>query len=333
MIEEYIKNNKLPDFRIKQFYQAYYKEFADSFDSLTTWPLTLRQEISRIIEIKLIQPIKIQRSQDQSTVKVLFKNRNNKYFESVLMRYKDGRNTVCVSCMIGCPVGCIFCATGKMGFVANLTAHEIVAQILYFCNLLKVEDQAVSNIVFMGMGEPMLNLKNVENAIEIITNPEKIGMSMRRITISTSGYIPQIKQLINNGFRGRLALSLHASDQALRNKLMPNLSVYPIADILKIFENYAQMTNKRVSYEYILIKNINDTPKHARALSGLLQNRLSHVNLIPCNPIPGSGFVRPDKKSVFVFSKILTENGIKNTIRVTFGDDIAAACGQLAVSV
>lgn len=331
MIETFIKNHKVPLFRLTQFYQAFYRDFISSFDELFTWPKTLREELKKEIPFRTITKINTLKSTDRSTIKVLFKRLSDeKLFESVLIRHNDGRNTVCVSCMIGCPIGCIFCATGKMGFRGNLSDMEIVDQVLYFTRSLKEENKSVTNIVFMGMGEPLSNLENVWDAIKIFTDPKMFGMSMRRITISTCGITPYLHKLIERGYKGRLALSLHAPNQELREKLMPIAAKFPLTELLSEFKEFAKITNKRVSYEYILIAGLNDQPKHAHALARLLDPHLEHVNLIPYNPVQGVSFKRSNHASIKKFSNMLTKYKIQHTIRVTMGDDIKAACGQLA---
>jgi len=331
MINTFIENHKIPQYRLTQFNDAYYRDLISSFDELSTWPKTLREELIEEIPFSTIQMIKEQKSANNSTIKVLFKRIiDGKQFETVLMRHDDGRNTVCVSCMIGCPAGCLFCATGKMGFQGNLKAVEIVDQVLYFARILKKENQSITNIVFMGMGEPLLNLENVWEAIKIFTSPQKLGLSMRRITISTCGITPKLRELINIGYKGHLALSLHAPNQELRVKLMPIAAKFPLPKLLREFKAFTKITNKRVSYEYVLIAGINDQPKHAHVLAKILDPYLSFVNLIPLNPIKDSTLKRSPPASIKKFSEILTKYKIEHSVRVTMGDDIKAACGQLA---
>lgn len=330
MFDDFIQKNNLPKFRQKQLEEAFYQQAINSFDELTTWPKNLREQLKSEVEFIRLEA-KNQVQSVSKTTKILFKRKDGKLIETVLMRHEDGRNTVCVSCMVGCPVNCRFCATGKLGYGGSLSADEIIDQILYFQRLLKAEEQKVTNVVFMGMGEPMLNLKEVMKSIQIMTDPGKLGMSSRRITISTSGYVPQLKQLIDSGFRGRIAISLHAPSQELREKLMPVVGkVYPLTKLFEVLDDYVKLTNKRISYEYILIDKVNDTKEHAEQLSQLLHNKLAHVNLIPFNPISEENFTRSSRNSIFKFQKILQQNGIHTTIRVTMGDEVAAACGQLA---
>ncbi len=333
MIEPFAASHLLPAFRIKQFNLAYYRDLIDSYDELTTWPKTLREELAQTIPFSTIVPVKKTKSTNEGTQKVLFKRiSDNKCFESVIMRHRDGRNTICVSCMIGCPVGCVFCATGKMGFVANLSAREIVDQVLYFGRMLKKEKETITNVVFMGMGEPLLNLEQVMEAIKIMNSPDFMGLGIRRITISTSGITPKIYELMKGGYKGRLALSLHAPDQTLRERIMPIAKKYPLPELMSTVKAFATRTQLRVSYEYILIDGVNDTPEHARALVYLFGEDITfvHVNLIPYNPIPGAPYKRSTPAAVRAFSQILSDFEISNTFRVTMGDDIQAACGQLA---
>ena len=332
LIEKFLETQKQPRYRLKQFYQAYYQNLIIDFNQLSVWPKELRQQAKNQINLLLLKPIKIQVSKNQDTVKVLFSRVSvpEQKLETVLMKHQDGRNTVCVSCMVGCPMNCSFCATGQMGFISNLTADEIVEQVLYFSRFLAKEKQKVTNIVFMGMGEPIVNLSATQEAIAILTNPTKIGMSPSRITVSTCGIISPLKKFILKGYKGRLAISLHAPTQTLREQIMPVAKTNPLPELLQTIDLYTKNTNKRVSYEYILIKDVNDQIKHAQELAILLKHRLAHVNLIPYNPISNKVWQRPAKKTIFAFAQVLKQTNIPYTIRVTMGDDISAACGQLA---
>jgi 23S rRNA (adenine2503-C2)-methyltransferase len=272
-------------------------------------------------------------SNDGRTSKVVFKTISGLLIEAVLMRHDD-RNTVCVSCMSGCPVGCKFCATGRMGLKGLLSADEIVDQVLYFARLLKGEDSRPTNVVYMGMGEPMLNLGSVERSIRWLTSEEGLGLGQRRITVSTSGYIPQLKLLREHGYKGKIAVSLHASNQKIREELMPVVAkAYPLDKLMTELDKMVEVNNKRISYEYILIAGVNDLDTNAQELSLLLKNRLAHVNLIPYNEVDGVGFSKPNRKRVHDFFNILESNGIPVSVRETMGDDISGACGQLAGKV
>lgn len=332
MISSFVDKHKLPTYKIKQFNDLYYKKAISNFDELVTWSKLEREALKKELEFCRLEPVTKQVSNKQDTIKVLFKlhREPKKKIETVLMRHQDGRNTVCVSCMVGCPVNCSFCATGKMGFLGNLTADEIIDQVMYFQRLLKSENQHVSNVVFMGMGEPMLNLKEVEEAIRVLNDPNKLNISQRRITVSTSGYVRQFEKYIADGFRTKVAVSLHASNQELREKLMPVARQHKLTELFKSLDNYVKLTNKRISYEYVMLDNVNDSKENARELVYLLKNRLAHVNLIPYNTIRESTFKTSSKNRIHNFARILKNEGIECTIRVTMGEDIDAACGQLA---
>ena len=331
-IEEFLKKTKQPNYRLKQFYQAYYQNLITDFNQLSVWPKELLNQAQQQINLLTLKPVKSLVSQNQDTIKVLFSRVNapEQLLEAVLMKHQDNRNTVCVSCMVGCPMNCSFCATGQMGFVANLTSDEIVEQVLYFARELSKTQQKVTNIVFMGMGEPMVNLIATQEAIAILTDPDKLGMSPGRITVSTCGIIAPFKKFILDGYKGRLAISLHAANQELREEIMPVAKTNPLPKLLRTIDLYTKRTNKRVSYEYILIKEVNDQVEHAQELVKLLKYKLVHVNLIPYNHIASQKWQRPEKKAIYAFAQILKENNIAYTIRVTMGQDIAAACGQLA---
>lgn len=333
MLTQFAIDHELPKFRLDQFNQAYYQQLIVDFDSLTTWPINLRQSLQQqvpFIDLELVQCVE---SSDGQTEKAIFRLPNEKLIETVLMKHDDGRNTVCVSCMRGCPVNCDFCATGKLGFGGNVTARQIVDQVLFFARKLQTRQQAVSNIVFMGMGEPMLNLPEVLKAIHILTDPAKFGIGKRRITLSTSGYVPHFKKCIESGFRGRVAISLHAPNQKLREQLMPVAKIFPLTELFETLDSYTQLTNKRISYEYILISNVNDKTVHAHQLGKLLKDRLAHVNLIPYNPISDRDYKRSTPKQIHRFAHILSHYNVPFSIRITMGDDINAACGQLAANI
>lgn len=333
MITDFAKKHQLPAYRVSQFNKAFYQELVDNFDQLTTWPKNLREELKSQVPYMSLAVELETTSKKGDTTKILFKRDNGQLIETVIMRHQDGRNTICVSCMRGCPVNCSFCATGKLGYGGRLSAEEIVDQVLYCARLLKKDHQKVSNIVFMGMGEPMLNLDEVQAAIAVLTDKSKFGLGNRRITISTSGYIPQFEKLVASGFRGRVAISLHAPNQTLRAALMPVARIYPLSQLMKTLDAYVRLTNKRISYEYIMIDGVNDQPKHAHQLVKLLGKRLAHINLIPCNPITGEPYKRSSRENIHAFTHILSAYDIEHSVRVTMGDDINAACGQLAASV
>jgi len=329
MIDAFALRHTLPAFRVRQFYKGYYRDTICDIHTLSVWPKELRDAYDKEEQWSSLQIIRELKAPKGDTVKTLFSLHDGVTIETVLMRHRDGRNTICVSCQSGCPVACAFCATGKLGLRRNLTALEIIDQVLHFARFLLPDNQTVSNIVFMGMGEPMLNITAVKETITILTDPKYMNMGDRRITLSTSGYVTQLKKFIDDGYKGKLAISLHAPNQNVRLKIMPIAKVFPFADVIGIGDYYIEKVRRRLSYEYILIKDINDQPEHAKELASLLTGKLVHVNLIPNNPVANTGFEKPDKTTMELFSAILSDHGITNTLRVTMGDSIKAACGQL----
>ncbi|MCD4756067.1 23S rRNA (adenine(2503)-C(2))-methyltransferase RlmN [bacterium] len=330
MIETFATTHNLPEYKIEQFNNQYYKQAISSFDQLSTWSKELRELLKQEVDFSTLDHIKDNHSSDGKTIKTEFKTKDGFDIETVLMRYKDGRNSVCVSCMSGCPVDCSFCATGKMGFNRNLTYKEIVDQVLHHQRMLVPKGKRVTNVVYMGMGEPMLNLTNIEKSIDIVNNPNKLGIGIRHITISTVGYVPQLKEFFSKGYNPRLALSLHAPNQKLRASIMSTISnLYPLEQLMEFSTWYENEFNKRITYEYTLIKGINDQPEHAIELSQLLYKRLAFVNLIKFNPYKDIPYEAPSNNTVERFRKILDNRGINTTIRHSMGSDIGGACGQL----
>ena len=325
-IEKILSNE--PKFRLKQANQAIYVDLISSWDKATIFPNGLREKLNK--EYPLEIKAKLLEEKDGKSAKALIYLKDELKVETVLMRHQDGRNTVCVSSMVGCPVGCTFCATGTMGFIANLTSDEIAEQVLFFARRLKKEQQKITNIVFMGMGEPLLNLKNVLESIDIFTDSDKMAMSPSRVTISTSGIVQPMKELFAKDFKGRIALSLHAPTQALRESIMPIAKNNHLDKLMELVDQYINKTNKRISFEYILLKNINDKQRHAEKLAQLVRGKLIHLNLIPYNPVPGFTLETSDRKQIDRFSAILTKARVPHTVRVSMGQDIDAACGQLA---
>lgn len=295
-----------------------------------------------------IDLVKLLFDKQSNTWKALFLLKDGKKIESVLMRFEDGRNSVCVSCQVGCPVGCIFCASGQMGFMRNLSSHEIVDQVMFWAKLLKSlpdDDndknfskvgfketfERVTNIVYMGMGEPMLNYDNVVESLKVLTDPLQFGLGDRHITVSSSGYIPQLERFMEEKIKCRLAISLHAPNQEIREKLMPVARIYNLTKLMEYVKKYEKYTNKRISYEYTMISGVNDSVECARGLVTLLKHRNAHVNLIPMNPIAQRvDLKKSERTAIFAFYDVLQKYKIPSTIRITMGDRIQAACGQLA---
>ncbi|TMD42737.1 MAG: 23S rRNA (adenine(2503)-C(2))-methyltransferase RlmN [Chloroflexi bacterium] len=268
------------------------------------------------------------------TVKYLFKLRDSRTIETVVMHYPGtsnsrSRTTICVSSQVGCPIGCSFCATGQSGFDRNLSEAEIVDQFLAVSRDLAERERSLTNVVFMGMGEPMNNYAAVVGAIRRWADSRTLNFSPRRVTISTIGLVPYVERLSEEGLPVNLAISLHAPDDDLRSSMIPVNRKYPIAAIIAAAKAHSERTGRRTSYEYVLLEGVNDSLEQARRLARLVNHRLSHVNLIPMNRIEGSPLAPPSKARSQAFQAILQEAGISTTIRATRGLDIDAACGQL----
>lgn len=329
-LKTYFAANGVPVYRIKQVLQAIYKEGKSSFSDIAVLPKDLRDKLQKDFPIF---PFTIERevsSTNGDTVKTLFKLQDGKLVEGVLMRFKDGRNSVCVSSQVGCGLRCAFCATGTMGFTRNLTAEEISDQVAYFNQFLHKHNDRVNHVIFMGMGEPMLNYDNVLTSVRTMNDPDYMGIAARHITISTSGVIPGIKKLAQEPLQVNLALSLHAPNQELREKIMPIAKPYKIPILMEAIQDYMDKTHRRISYEYVMLKNINDSPEIARQLGELIRGQKCHVNLIPYNQTY-LGFSNAGKSRIDRFREIVESFGIPVTVRVSLGQDINAACGQLAV--
>ena len=332
MFTKFAEENNLHSYRVDQLYQQYYKDGIESWDKLTTWPLNLRESLKKEIPFSKLNNFTEYVSKDKRTIKSLAFTAEGYPVETVLMKAKK-RSSICVSCMSGCPVGCSFCATGQMEFNRNLDAQEIIDQILYFKRKLNTTGQTITNVVFMGMGEPMLNLENVVKSIDILTDEKKLAMSTRRITVSTAGYIEQLKKFLHKDLGVKIAISLHAPNQLLREKLMPTVAKNNhLDDLISLLIDFQKRTNKKITYEYLLIKDINDQPEHAKELAKLLKHQIVLVNLIRFNPSPKISFKPSSNKAIQTFQNILDSRDINNTLRHSYGNEINAACGQLANS-
>ncbi len=329
----------LPKFRANQISNHYFSRLENDPKAWTDLPENQRQKL-QVLFPTLIEPVNVQTADQGTTVKTLWRLFDGALVESVLMRYPS-RATVCISSQVGCGMGCPFCATGQGGLQRNLSTGEIVTQAMDAARKLHFGEIAggegrLSNVVFMGMGEPMANYQSVMDAVRVLTTPtpDGLGMSARGITVSTVGLVPQMDKFAQEGIPATLALSLHAPDDELRDQIVPINSRYPVAEILDAAWNYADVTKRRVSIEYILIKDINDQVERAELLAQILKARGDfgwfHVNLIPLNPTPGSIWTasRPEVEKAFV--KRLEDRGIPVTVRDTRGREIDGACGQLA---
>lgn len=321
-------------FRYAQIENAIYKNFIDNFDDITTISKDCREILKNNFfsySIKLKTSIT---SVDWQTTKLLFETEDGKFIESVIMRHLSWRNTLCISSQVGCPMGCSFCATGKLWLTRNLEFYEIVEQIYFASKLLSKEQKNLKNIVYMWMWEPFLNYENVKKSIEIVCGQKKLDFSNRRVTISTCGIIPGIEKFGNDFPQTSLAISLHAPNDELRKKIMPVNFTYPLANLMKTIDEYVYKTNKKVFYEYIMIAGVNDSIELAKELANLMKWRLAHVNFIPYNPwewIAWENMTPTSKTRIREFQKALEEVGIPSTIRHTMWDDIDAACWQLAL--
>jgi len=317
-----------PKFRKKQVKQLVFCDLIENWSEATTLPESLRKMLNEKYPLEIEAENFV--SQDGTTIKALITMEDGLKIESVLMRHKN-RNTVCVSSQVGCPLDCIFCATGQMGFKRNLDKWEIVEQVLFFARLLKKESQKVTNIVFMGMGEPFLNYENVIGAIRILNDKEGFNLGARHFSISTVGITEGIQKLADEKLEVNLAISLHAPNNELRSKMMPINKKYPIARIFEAVDEYIKETRRRVMFEYIMIKDVNDSDDCARDLAKLTKRKLFFVNLIEYNPT--GIYKRSVQERIKKFRQILENEGVTVTQRWHFGQNIKAACGQLAAKV
>lgn len=329
-----------PSFRAKQIYKAIYNEYIDDFNNIQTLPKALREELNKKYSLKPLEILDVQTSKDKSK-KYLFKLYDGNTIEAVLLLMKeksyheDGgvkhleKYTICLSSQVGCKVGCAFCLTAKSGFIRNLTAGEIVSQVVMVKKDNNIEANRRLNLVFMGMGEPLDNLKAVEKSIRIFKDEDGLSISPHRQTISTSGLSHKIKSLGETNLGVNLAISLHAVDNDLREKLMPINKAYKIESIIEAIKEFPINERKRVMFEYLVLKDINDDLDSAKKLIKLLNGIKAKVNLIYFNPYDGTEFKRPSKKDMLKFQEYLTNKGVHCTIRESKGLDISGACGQL----
>ncbi len=318
-----------PPYRARQIWEGLYRHFYRSPDEFTTLPRSLRTRLAEHLRFQALVPLQQQTSSDGQTVKTLFQLHDGQMIEAVLMKY-ERRRTLCISTQAGCAMGCVFCATGQMGFKRHLSSGEIVAQVMYYARQLHDQGERVTNVVLMGMGEPFHNYQNTMAAIDRLNHPEGYHFGARRFTLSTVGLVPLIRRFADEGRQVNLAVSLHAVDDETRSRMMPVNRKYPIAEVLEACRYYVAKTHRRITFEWALIRDVNDTPETARRLAHLLKGLLCHVNAIPLNPTPGYAGRASDSKRAERFKAILEDAGIPCTIRVRRGLEIAAGCGQLA---
>ncbi len=329
-----------PAFRAKQIYRQLYVNLAATPAAMTDLPAALRERLAAETTLGSLRPDQRHEGDDGRTVKVLWRLPGGEPVESVLMVYDD-RATVCVSSQSGCPMACVFCATGKLGFLQDLTAGQIVEQVLWAARELrggKHPVRALSNVVFMGMGEPFNNFDAWWASVERLHDPQGFNLGARSFTVSTAGLVPGILKLAEKPLPVNLAISIHAPDDELRTALMPVNKAFPIATLLAAVRTYTEATNRRVSFEYVLLQEKNDFPEQATRLAQVLRREhglrpeLIHVNLIPWNPVPGAPLGRSHRARVLDFQDALHRGGVPCTVRVERGVAIGAACGQLAGS-
>ncbi|MCX6766994.1 MAG: 23S rRNA (adenine(2503)-C(2))-methyltransferase RlmN [Candidatus Moranbacteria bacterium] len=323
-LEEILKTE--PAFRLAQAKKAVFFDLIEDWSQASTLSKNLREILQK--EVPLETKGKILVSKDNRTVKAAIGLEDGLMIETVLMKHTDKRNTICVSSQVGCPLGCLFCVTGRGGFKRNLNPSEIVDQVLFFARYLRKKNEKITNVVFMGMGELFLNWENVKKAIEILNDDNCFGIGARKISVSTAGITEGIEKLAQDFPQINLAISLHAPDDQLRGELMPVNKKYPLEKILKSVDDYIEKTNRKVMFEYVMLKGVNDSDEQAKNLSRLLKRPLYMVNLIVYNP--NGRFESSPAERIKKFKAVLEKAGIFATQRYRFGTDIEAACGQLA---
>jgi 23S rRNA (adenine2503-C2)-methyltransferase len=325
--DDFARDLGWPKFRAQQLRDWIYRKRVVRFEEMTNLSKSDRALLESRAAVGEFEPARRQRSAD-GTQKFLFRLPDGQEIEAVLIPDED-RNTLCISTQVGCTLDCTFCLTGTMGLIRNLKAHEIVDQVLWMQNHME-PDQHLTNVVLMGMGEPLANYREVEEALKRLTHPKMVGLPPRRITLSTSGLVPQIKKLGESGLNVNLAVSLNATTNAVRDRVMPAINKrYPLETLLRACRDYPLPPRRRLFFEYVLLKGVNDTEADARRLLQLLKGLRCKVNLIPFNEYPGSPYARPDDETVLRFQAILLKARFNAFIRKSRGRDILAACGQL----
>lgn len=338
-MEQMVIDMGQPRYRADQILYPLYYKFPKNISEIRQLPTIMRNKLAEEGYV-IGSATEVHRvvSEDGDTTKLLLNLADGTPVETVLIQYPPSkinghpRSTICVSTQVGCAMGCTFCATGQMGFERNIKAEEIVAQVIHFAELLEKRGQHVTNLVFMGMGEPLVNYDETIRAVRLLTHPRGFGIGQRNITISTIGIISGIDKLAEEDLQIGLAISLHAPNDKLRQKLVPTAGPHSVDDLIAAGKRYFKKTGRRVTFEYALIEGVNDSPEIAKELSLLLDGNGSHVNLIPLNPTAGD-FHRPSKRSVLEFERILNIAGVNCTVRVEKGTEISAACGQLRTDV
>lgn len=312
-----------PDYRAQQIAEWVYRKGAHSYEQMTNLPRSLREVLPERLPLRRLAVVRAQRSSD-GTVKYLLALADGERVEAVFLPYEE-RTSVCLSTQVGCAAGCRFCATAQMGFSRNLTAGEIVDQVL---TLQEQSGKRISHVVYMGMGEPLWNLQAVVQSILLLNR--EVGISQRHITVSTVGVVPAIYELAQHRLQITLAISLHAPDDELRARIMPVGRKWKVPQLIEAARHYTETTGRKVTFEYLLLRGVNDEPHHARTLAQLVKGMICNVNLIPFNQVETpDGFMRPEPARIARFRRVLEEAGVAVTQRVEKGHDISAACGQL----
>jgi 23S rRNA (adenine2503-C2)-methyltransferase len=319
-----------PSYRAKQIWQGIYCQLKSTPYEIPNLPRALARRLEETFVFSNLTPVKTVHSSDGETTKTLFQLSDLSGIEAVLMQY-ERRRTLCISTQAGCAMGCVFCATGQMGFRRNLTSGQIIEQIIVFARLLASQGEHVTNVVLMGMGEPFHNYEQTMSAIDRLNHPEGLNLGARRFTVSTVGLVPQIKRFTRERRQVNLAISLHAVDDDLRNSLIPINRKYPLNSLFEACREYVETTHRRLTFEWALIQDINDSPDQARQLAEQLRGLLCHVNVIPLNPTKSYSGQATSHHRADAFKKELERFGIPCTIRIRRGIDIQAGCGQLAI--
>lgn len=329
-LEDLVVSLGMKKFYGKQIFNWLHKKIVRDLNEITNLSLKDRELLAEKAYIPFLNLLKQQISKIDKTEKFLFKLEDGNTIETVLLRHKDKRNTLCISSQVGCPVKCTFCATGQDGFVRNLDVNEIINQVYTVERRLVKQGSNINNIVFMGMGEPLLNLSNVLKALDILSNENGINISKRKITISTSGIVPNIEKILLEKLPIELAISLHSAINAKRDMIIPVNRSYPLEDLYTILQEYQRQTKRRISFEYIMINNFNVSDVDANALADFVHEFDHVVNLIPYNPVAGTEFERPSEKKIDKFFTFLKDvRKVNVTLRREKGTDIDGACGQL----
>ncbi|HAA77130.1 TPA: 23S rRNA (adenine(2503)-C(2))-methyltransferase RlmN [Candidatus Latescibacteria bacterium] len=327
-LEDTLAEHGFERFRGRQIAHWMYGRGTTDFQEMTNLSLTARDELAERMSILNLGRVTTEEASDGSAIKFLFEMPDGRRIESVLMR-EGRRRTLCVSSQVGCPLDCSFCATGKMGLLRNLTPGEIIDQVIQARKYLTNRGDDLTNVVMMGMGEPLLNLDAVTVATHLMNLDYGPSISNRRITVSTAGHVPGIHKLIDNGQKVMLAVSLNATTDALRDEIMPINKRWPIKDLLKAASDYQVFNGRRITFEYVLLGGVNDTVEEARALVKLLHRIPSKVNVIPWNPIDGEDYERPDERTIHAFVQAIADAQMTVTVRYSKGTEITAGCGQL----